>query len=178
MISHQTGAQTIIINLTWVRNHRQRRVTTWSCFVYYFYLNSRHPGTRLRPHRTLKLNKLREPLARNSFFSSLVFIVRKVIPCHVRVIIISLFYYFFFGHNIIKEKYFRESDCYCCAWYWSGVETWRALSTSHSINSSPHHWRSLIDGFVLLLIRSDVSKSNLVQTSHEGGRLDVASIAN
>lgn len=123
-------------------------------------------------------NKLRESLARNSFFSSLVFIVRKVIPCHVRVIIISLFYYFFFGHNIIKEKYFRESDCYCCAWYWSGVETWRALSTSHSINSSPHHWRSLIDGFVLLLIRSDVSKSNLVQTSHEGGRLDVASIAN
>lgn len=111
-------------------------------------------------------------------FSSLVFIVRKVIPCHVRVIIIILFYYFFFGHNIIKEKYFRESDCYCCAWYWSGVETWRALSTSHSINSSPHHWRSLIDGFVLLLIRSDVSKSNLVQTSHEGGRLDVASIAN
>lgn len=123
-------------------------------------------------------NKLRESLARNSFFSSLAFIVRKVIPCHVRVIIISLFYYFFFGHNIIKEKYFRESDCYCCAWYWSGVETWRALSTSHSINSSPHHWRSLIDGFVLLLIRSDVSKSNLVQTSHEGGRLDVASIAN
>lgn len=151
----------IIINLTWVRNHRQQRVTTSSCFVLFLFKFPTSGETEGPP------TKLSEPLARNSFSSTdflVVLISRKAIPCHVRVIIISLFYYFS-GRNVIKKENKFET-CYSCASIWSGL---RRL-VAHSINSSPHHWWLLIDDFVLLLVRSEVSKSNIVQTSNKGGR--------